>query len=234
MARFDTPHEVNGFLNTFAKRGYHQVDTARMYSPQAPGTSEPRIGAVSARQSFAIDTKVGGREAGSHSKNNVLKEIDTSLEDLKINQINIEYLHVPDRATPFLEACEAMDQAHKEGKIKLWGLSNYTAEETQSFIDICEEHDLVKPSVYQGPYNPIIRSSEKELFAVLRKNGMAFYAYSPGAGGFFAGNHKNAKAGGRYDQSVGIPFPVGASADCSTDHVCFESLPRAKCTRKYT
>ncbi|KAI4866126.1 aldo/keto reductase [Hypoxylon rubiginosum] len=201
MARFDSPDEVNGILNTFAARGYHQLDTARMYSPHAPGSSEPRLGAVAAGDRFAIDTKVVSRDPGDHSKSKVLEEIDISLDALKVKQINIEYLHVPDRATRFEEACEAMDQAHKEGKIKHWGLSNYTAQEVQQFLDICEEHGYVKPSVYQGQYNAIVRGGEKELFPVLRKNGIAFYVFSPAAAGFFAGNAKKVKAGGRYDTS---------------------------------
>src|SRR6478609_9651487 len=99
MARFDSPDEVNAFLNAFAARGYHQLDTARMYSPHAPRSSEPRIAAVAAGYRFAIDTKVNSREPGSHSKEKILKEIDMSLEALKVKQINIEYLHMPDRAT---------------------------------------------------------------------------------------------------------------------------------------
>ncbi|KAL0937005.1 aflatoxin b1 aldehyde reductase member 2 [Colletotrichum truncatum] len=201
MARFNSPDEVNGFLNAFAKRGYFQLDTARLYSPHAPGSSEPRMGAVGAGDRFIIDTKVMSGKPGLHSKDNILKEIDISLEALKIKQINIEYLHMPDRETPFREACEAMNQAHTEGKIKHWGISNYSAEEVQTFVDICNEHGFVKPSVYQGQYNPIVRSNEKELFPLLRKNGIAFYAFSPAAAGFFAGNHKNVQAGGRYDKS---------------------------------
>ncbi|OHW95147.1 aflatoxin b1 aldehyde reductase member 2 [Colletotrichum incanum] len=202
MARFGTSEEVNGFLDTFIKRGYNHLDTARMYSPQAPGTSEPRLGAVAAGERFTIDTKVMSAEPGSHTKEKILKEIDVSLEALGVKQINTEYLHAPDRATPFEEACEAMNQAVNEGKIKTWGISNYTAEEVQRFIDICREHGFVKPSVYQGQYNPIVRGGEKKLFPILRENGMSFYAFSPAAAGFFAGNHKNAKAGGRYDQSL--------------------------------
>ncbi|WQF88011.1 Putative aldo-keto reductase, NADP-dependent oxidoreductase domain-containing protein [Colletotrichum destructivum] len=200
-ARFDTSDQVNAFLNAFLERGYYQIDTARAYSPSAPGTSEPRLGAVAAGARSTIDTKVTSKEPGSHTKAKILEEIDKSLEDLQIKQINIEYLHAPDRATPFEEACEAMDQAHREGKIKKWGLSNYRADEVQSFLDICEARGWVKPSVYQGHYNAIVRGSEKHLFPVLRKHGIAYYAYSPAGGGFFAGNHKNPAAGGRFDKS---------------------------------
>ncbi|KAM6511450.1 hypothetical protein FALCPG4_016452 [Fusarium falciforme] len=202
MARFNSPDEVNGFINAFAARGYRQLDNARAYSPHAPGSSEPRLGAVAAGDRFVIDTKVNSLQPGTHSKANILKEIDESLEALKIKQINIEYLHMPDRATKFEEPCEAMDQAHREGKIKQWGLSNYKAEEVQAILKICEERGFVKPTVYQGQYNLIVRGGEKELFPILRKNGIAFYAYSPAAAGFFAGNHKKVKAGGRYDKSL--------------------------------
>ncbi|KAI1760775.1 aldo/keto reductase [Hypoxylon sp. FL1150] len=204
MARFDSPEEVNGLLNAFAARGYSHLDTARGYSPHAPGTSEPRLGAAGAGDKFTIDTKVMSAQPGDHKKAKILEEIDISLDALKIKQINVEYLHMPERTTKFEEACEAMDQAHKEGKIKHWGLSNYTAQEVQQFLDICEERGLVKPSVYQGQYNAIVRSGEKDLFPVLRKNGIAFYAWSAAAGGFFSGSAKNPAAGGRFDKSTWV------------------------------
>lgn len=166
------------------------------------GNSESRLGSVEAGKRFLIDTKVKSWEPKSHTKENVLRDIDQSLEKLRIPQINLEYLHVPDRTTPFQEACEAMDEAHKAGKIKSWGLSNYKAEEVQEIVDICEQHGYVKPSVYQGHYNALVRGGEKALFPTLRKHGMAFYAYSPAAGGFFAGNFKEVQKRGRWDTKV--------------------------------
>ncbi|KAF4953302.1 hypothetical protein FGADI_6068 [Fusarium gaditjirri] len=198
MVRFHEPSEVTAFLNAFTKRGYTQLDTARIYSPHAPGTSEPKIGAVPEKKNFIIDTKVNSFHDGAHSKENILKDINDSLSALGIQQINIEYLHQPDRTTDLKEACEAMDQAHKEGKIKYWGISKHTAQEVETIVKICQEHDLVKPSVYQGEYNPIARSAEKELFPILRRHGIAFYAFSPAGAGFFAGNHKNLFLGGLY------------------------------------
>lgn len=40
------------------------------------------------------------------------------------------------------------------------------------------------PKVYQGNYSAIARLQETKLFPTLRKLGIAFYAYSPIAGGF--------------------------------------------------
>jgi len=73
-----------------------------------------------------------------------------------------------------------LDQAYRAGKFKSFGFSNYTAAEVEEFVKICEEKGFVKPSVYQGQYNPIVRTGEKELFPVLRKHGIVFYAWRSG------------------------------------------------------
>ena len=48
----------------------------------------------------------------------------------------------------------------------------------------CVEKGYPLPTVYQGPYHPLARHQETDLFPTLRKLGMSFYAYSPSAGGF--------------------------------------------------
>ncbi|KAL7943688.1 Aldo/keto reductase [Trichoderma barbatum] len=200
-AKYDSPAEVEEFLNTFYERGYRQLDAARGYSPHAPTSCEPRLGAVNVGDKFIIGTKVVSRPDGAHSRDKIAESIDDSLEALKVSQVDIEYLHQPNRTVPFEETAEAMDKAYREGKFKRFGLSNYTAAEVEQFLKISEERGFVKPTVYQGQYNPVVRTGEKELFPLLKKHGIAFYAWSPGAAGFFNGNHKNPQAGGRYDTS---------------------------------
>jgi aflatoxin B1 aldehyde reductase len=177
MARYDTPEEVNQFLQIFYDRGYRNIDTARNYSPHAPGSSEPRLGAVGAGEKFIVGTKVASREPGDHKKEKIAQSVDNSIAALKINQVDIEYLHIPDRTVPFEETCEAMDQAYREGKFKRFGLSNYSPAEVEQIVDICTKRGFVKPSVYQGQYNAIVRGGEKELIPILRKHGIAYHAY---------------------------------------------------------
>lgn len=128
------------------------------------------------------------------------------------------FLHFPDRQTPFEDTVKAMDAALKQGKFKNYGLSNYSAAEVQKVLEICEQNGYTKPSVYEGHYNAIVRGGEKELFPLLRKHNMAFYAYryvieylmgepsltlsqsiSPAAGGLFSG-HK--ASSGRWKSDV--------------------------------
>ena len=61
------------------------------------------------------------------------------------------------------------------------------------------------PSVYQGNYNPVARHIEKDLFPVLRKLNMSFFAYSPIAGGFLVRSAQAIKEGqGRFDKGTPI------------------------------
>jgi aflatoxin B1 aldehyde reductase len=147
-----------------------------------------------------------------------------SLELLNIPAINVEYLYVPDRATPFASTLEAMDHAYRAGKFRHTGLSNFTAGEVDEMVAICTAKGFCKPSVYQGQYNAIVRSGEAQLFPTLRKHGIAFYAWGwghgysyrldsklkdldgPAAAGFFTGNHKHVNNGDRFDTPVGV-FP---------------------------
>lgn len=61
------------------------------------------------------------------------------------------------------------------------------------------------PTVYQGNYNPVSRHSEKDLFPLLRKLNMSFWAYSPIAGGFLVRSAQAIKEGqGRFNKATGI------------------------------
>ncbi len=91
--RYDSPEDVNTYLDAFYDRGGRQLDTARGYPPQAPGTSEERLGTVAAGKRFTIDTKVVLFVPGSHVAAKILESVDNSVELLKTPAINIEYLH---------------------------------------------------------------------------------------------------------------------------------------------
>lgn len=105
------------------------------------------------------------------------------------------YLHVVEQQTPFEETARAIDAAHKAGKFKRFGLSNYRPDEVEAFLQIAKDNNLVPVTVYQGHYNAIARLPEDTLIPTLRKHNIAFYAYSPGASGMFTGkvNHESTK-----------------------------------------
>lgn len=164
-------------LDAFRARGYTHLDTARDYSPTAPGASESRLGAAGAARTFAIHTKVHSAGAGDHEAARLERSIAQSLAALQTDSVETMFLHFPDRATPFRETARAMSDAVRRGCFARYGLSNYSADEVRRFLGVCDEDGLVRPSVYEGHYNCVVRGGENELLPLLRENNMAFYAY---------------------------------------------------------
>jgi aflatoxin B1 aldehyde reductase len=71
--------------------------------------------------------------------------------------------------------------------------------------DICKEKGYMLPTMYQGNYSPVARHLESLLFPTLKKLGIAFYAYSPIAGGFLTKSASDLDSGaGRFNvQAIG-------------------------------
>lgn len=110
------------------------------------------------------------------SEKNVLRYFDT--------QVEILFIHAPDMRVPFEETLSGIDALYKESVFKRFGLSNHTAEQVEEVVKICKDKDFVLPSVFEGSYNAFARFPEEKLLPTLRKHKIAFYAYSPIAGGF--------------------------------------------------
>jgi aflatoxin B1 aldehyde reductase len=179
QAKFRTPSEAEAVLSLVQSHSITSIDTARAYPVGASGTAELLLGQLQPKLSTwaALSTKVNSWAPGSHNVSNIHQSVLKSLEALNVEKVDIMYLHTPDRSTPFEETCRAMDAEYQRGSFARFGVSNYTAGEVRQILDICEREGLVKPSVYQGRYNAIIRGGETELFPLLREHGIAFYAY---------------------------------------------------------
>lgn len=170
-------------LSLLDAHGVREVDTARVYGS---GASEARLGELMAPNQFRISTKAPAFSPGSLSARNIRKNCKASLNALNQHKVDIYYLHGPDAATPFEEQCAAINELYCEGKFDRFGISNLSSAQIQEVHDICRRQKFVLPTVYQGGYNPLLRTSEKHRLPLCRKLGLAFYAFSPLAGGFLA------------------------------------------------
>ena len=177
QAKFNSPETALPLLSVLRSHGITDIDAARAYPVGSPGTCEALLGAVSVHTWATISTKVTSWIPGAHSAPAIATSVAESLAALGVEKVDIMYLHAPDRGTPFEETCRAMDAEWKKGKFARFGISNYRADEVEAIVGICDREGLVKPSVYQGRYNAIIRGGEETLFPMLRKHGIGFYAY---------------------------------------------------------
>uniref|UniRef100_A0A3Q2WZ53 Aflatoxin B1 aldehyde reductase member 4-like n=1 Tax=Haplochromis burtoni TaxID=8153 RepID=A0A3Q2WZ53_HAPBU len=166
-------------VKAFLDRGHNQVDTAFMY---VDGKSETIIGGMNLPKTVSIATKANPWDGKTLKPESVRSQLETSLQRLRTDCVDLFYLHAPDHQNPIEDTLRACNDLHKEGKFKELGLSNYVSWEVAEIVCICRHNNWIVPTVYQGMYNATTRQVETELLPCLRYYGMRFYAYNPLAG----------------------------------------------------
>ena len=129
------------------------------------------------------------------------QQVGESLSRLNLPSVDTVFLHFPDPATPVESVLSAMADLYDQGKFRELGLSNFPAWMAADVWHICDRHGWVKPTVYEGIYNPLTRRAEGELNACLDRFGMRFSAYHPLCGGLLTGRYgkyEDAPSDGRF------------------------------------
>lgn len=180
---------VEQFVESFLSMGYDELDTAYVYNE---GLCEKLLGDALKkidRKKIRISTKVNPRIYGKLDGDAAYKQLNESLKRLGVDYVDTFYLHFPDPFTPVDSVLEACADLHEQGKFKELGLSNFPAWMVADVWHRCDRNGWVKPSVYEGIYNPLTRKAEMELNAALNNFEMRFYAYNPMAGGLLTGRY---------------------------------------------
>lgn len=194
--------QAQRLLDVCIQYGVRGIDTSRVYGI---GTSEEYLSQLDIKGA-RVDTKIFPVKPGDHAPERLKELVHESVKALKGIKIRVLYLHAPDRSVPYEDTVKALDELHKEGLFEHFGLSNYLSFEVAEIATICRLKGYVMPTVYQGVYNYLDRTSEPELFPCLHKYGISFAAYSPLAGGFLTGIHlaqDGIKDGSHWDMKTG-------------------------------
>ena len=192
--------DVEAFVNAFLDAGYDELDTAYVYNE---GNCERLLGEVLPKldRPFRIATKVNPRISGRLDADAAYKQVNESLARMKLASVDTVFLHFPDPATPVEGVLGAMAELHEQGKYRELGLSNFPAWMVADVWHICDRHGWVRPTVFEGVYNPLTRRAEAELNDCLNSYGMRFYAYNPMCGGLLTGRYgsfEDAPTDGRF------------------------------------
>ncbi|KAJ7819935.1 aldehyde reductase [Mycena olivaceomarginata] len=149
--------------------GCDTIDTARLYD-----NSEEWLGKTGAGKRFTIDSKTPGGFGGPGTSTSVTipQHAKETAERLGVKSVDVYYIHAPDATVELEDQLKGINEAHKAG-----------AADVQRVYDIAKEKGYPLPTVYQGNYSAVARKQETELVPTLRKLGIAFYVYSPIAGG---------------------------------------------------
>lgn len=158
------PDEAEASVLSALQCGYRLIDTANAYvNEKAVGRAMRKSGIP--RDEIFLETKLWPSFYEQEDA------VEKTLQRLGTDYIDLLLIHQP--AGNYVAGYRLMEKAYKEGKVRAIGLSNFTPEQVQEILDICE----VKPAVLQTEVHPY--SQEKELKAFLDKEGIVIQAWYP-------------------------------------------------------
>jgi aryl-alcohol dehydrogenase-like predicted oxidoreductase len=175
------------------EHGVNFIDTADVYSL---GKSEQMVGELlqGQRHEWIVATKVGNKmsdrpnEVG-YSRAWVLRECDASLQRMRMDHVDLYYLHRDFNGMDLEEPLRAIDTLLRDGKIRYWGLSNFRGWRIAEAVHLAKQLNMPGPVVCQPYYNLLNRQPEVEVLESCRHHGLGVVPYSPIARGVLSGKY---------------------------------------------
>lgn len=200
--------------------GIDFLDTSDVYGPH---TNEVLVGKAlrGRRNRFFVATKFGilrdpndpTRRGVDGSPTYVRKAVESSLQRLGIETIDLYYQHRIDPSTPIEETVGAMARLIEEGKVRYLGLS----EAAPATLE--RAHRVHPITALQTEYSLWSREPEAEILPLCRRLGVPFVAYSPLGRGFLTGAIKSADDFESDDWRRSSPRFQGENFQCNLELV---------------
>jgi aryl-alcohol dehydrogenase-like predicted oxidoreductase len=174
------PADRNAALATLRRAvelGVNFIDTADSYGP---GISESLIAEALSPypRGLVIATKGGWERVGpgqwihNASPRHLQEAVEGSLERLRLDHIDVYYLHIPDMAVSFDASVGALARLREQGKIRHVALSNVTLEHVQ------RAQKIVPIVAVQNRYGFADREWDY-LLNYCEQHGIAFVPWAP-------------------------------------------------------
>ena len=177
--------------------GIRWFDTGDAYGG---GSSESWIGEWrrDRNHSPAITTKVFHSTTGTPGDtglrpDRIRRQLESSLDRLRIDRVDLYLAHEPDPHTPIAETIEAFETLRSEGMISTWGLSNYDGAGLEEAV----RHG--QPALLQNSFSLLDRADEQGVLPFCAEHGIAYVPFGPLAGGWLTGKYRR-----------GEPYPEGS------------------------
>ena len=206
--------------------GVNFIDCANRYGigddrVNLRGTSEQALGRAlkGRRDEVVITTKVTGamgdgpNDSGA-SRIHLMREVERSLERLDTDRIDIYLLHGWHDSTPLEETVRALDDLVTQGKVLYVGCCNYAAWQVAKALWTADRFGADPFICVQNEYSLLRRGLEREMFGLIRDQGLGAMAYSPLRAGLLSGTY-----------TPGQPPPSGSLWDHRPDEDYASALP---------
>ena len=169
-------------------------DTANVYGRGAAESAWGEILADYPRDSYVLATKVffpmSARDRGL-SRGQILKQIDASLERLRVDYVDLYQCHRYDDDVELEETMGALTEVVEAGKARYIGFSEWPAEQIQAALDLPGVARFVSS---QPQYSALWRGPEAEVIPLCERNGISQVVWSPLAQGVLTGKYRPGEA----------------------------------------
>lgn len=187
-------------LDRFTEAGGNLVDTADVYGD---GRSEEIIGRwlasrpAAVTQPVVLATKGRFPRPGDQSPNgaglsarHLAMALDASLGRLGIESVDLYQVHAYDPLTPLEETLRTLDRFIRAGKIRYYGLSNFTGWQLTKAVHLARALGVAEPVTLQPQYSLLAREIEWEIVPAVLDAGMGMLPWSPLGGGWLSGKYR--------------------------------------------
>lgn len=183
-------------LDAFTVAGGNLVDTADVYSAwvegNSGGESEEIIGRWLAdtgnHGAVHVATKTGGLPGADLSRGSVHAAVDASLERLRIDTVDLYYAHRDEDGRPAAEIAETFAALVTDGRVRSWGLSNFSGDRIRAVVDAARDAGVPGPVAVQNEGNAVLRT-DPDVVEAARGAGLLQLPYSTLASGFLSGKY---------------------------------------------
>lgn len=203
--------EADRLVGVCLDEGINFFDSADTYSG---GLSEQILGkALGARRKDAIvATKVRGRvgagpNAVGLSRGHIMDSVDSSLQRLGTDYIDLYQIHGYDALSPWDETLRALDDLVRSGKVRYIGASNLAAWQLMKALGISAQEGLARFETIQSYYSIAGRDVERELCPLMESEQVGLLIWSPLAGGFLSGKFSRDQKGPEGARRASFNFP---------------------------
>jgi aryl-alcohol dehydrogenase (NADP+) len=185
--------EATAIVDAAREAGINAIDTADVY---AKGESERMVGRLirADRSRWVLATKVANPmgEAPNDrglSRRWITRAVESSLQRLGTDWIDLYYMHRDDETTPVEETLATMARLIEAGKILHYGVSNFRAWRIARLVETSRKMGIPPPVACQPPYSAVTRGIEVEILPACAHYGLGAVTYSPLARGVLTGKY---------------------------------------------
>jgi aryl-alcohol dehydrogenase-like predicted oxidoreductase len=157
-------------------RGVHPMITSKTFNPMKPGADS------------------------GLSPERIARQLESSLERLGIDCIDVYLAHEFDPDVPIAETVGAFEALHSAGKIRAYGVSNFDAEQLRDALA------AGAPQAIQNEHSLLARDDDAGVLPLCAREQVAYLVFSPLAGGWLTGKYRRGQAfpaGSRMTQRPG-------------------------------